>query len=75
MSHFDLTPSGEEAWISDTLGGISHCDFREGGDRRRWVVQEPGRAAKLGGISVNRESAQSQLNISIVASSYLHGQQ
>lgn len=24
--------------------------------RRRWVVQEEGRGAKLGGVSVNRES-------------------
>lgn len=55
VTHFDLVPSGQEAWIADKNGGISHCDFREGkGSRRRWVVQEEGRAAKLGGISVNR---------------------
>ncbi|WOO80271.1 DNA damage-binding protein CMR1 [Vanrija pseudolonga] len=53
ITHFDLTPSGQEAWMSDKNGGISHCDFREGGERRRWVVQDEGRAAKLGGISVN----------------------
>ncbi|BEI90683.1 uncharacterized protein CcaverHIS019_0307530 [Cutaneotrichosporon cavernicola] len=53
ITHFDLTPSGQEAWLVDKNGGISHCDFREGGERRRWVVQEGGRAAKLGGVSVN----------------------
>lgn len=57
ITHFDLTPSGQDAWMVDKNGGISHCDFREGGERRRWVVQEEGRAAKLGGISVNRESS------------------
>ena len=56
ITHFDLVPNGREAWLADKDGGISHCDFREGkADRRRWVVQEEGRAAKLGGISVNRE--------------------
>ena len=58
VTHFDLVPNGREAWIADKDGGISHCDFREGHeDRRRWVVQEEGRAAKLGGLSVNRKSA------------------
>ena len=57
VTHFDLMPNGHEAWLADKNGGISHCDFREGQkDRRRWVVQEEGRAAKLGGLSVNRES-------------------
>jgi WD40 repeat protein len=55
ITHFDLTPSGQEAWVADKDGGISHVDFREGGGgRRRWVVQESGRGGKLGGISVNR---------------------
>lgn len=57
ITHFDLMPNGHEAWLADKNGGISHCDFREGQkDRRRWVVQEEGRAAKLGGLSINRES-------------------
>lgn len=56
ITHFDLTPGGREAWITDKNGGISHCDFRAPtGERRRWVVQDQGRSAKLGGISVNRE--------------------
>jgi hypothetical protein len=66
ITHFDLTPSGQEAWIADKDGGISHCDFRDdkrGG--RRWVVQDQGRAAKLGGISVNRKS--SLLHITLIA--------
>ncbi|RXK39424.1 WD-repeat protein [Tremella mesenterica] len=53
ITHFDLTPSGQEAWLVDKDGGISHCDFREGGKRRRWIVQDLGRSAKLGGVSVN----------------------
>ncbi|WRT70364.1 uncharacterized protein IL334_007362 [Kwoniella shivajii] len=56
VTHFDLVPNGQEAWIADKNGGISHCDFREdkrGRERRRWIVQEEGRAAKLGGLSVN----------------------
>jgi hypothetical protein len=57
VTHFDLAPSGREAWLVDKNGGISHCDFREGkSERRRWVVQEEGRAAKLGGLSVNRKA-------------------
>ena len=56
ITHFDLVPGGKEAWIADKNGGVSHCDFREPKNvrRRRWVVQEEGRAAKLGGLSVNR---------------------
>ncbi|WVQ67137.1 uncharacterized protein L199_005332 [Kwoniella botswanensis] len=54
VTHFDLLPNGEEAWITDRYGGLTHCDFREGkNERRRFVVQDEGRAAKLGGISVN----------------------
>lgn len=57
INHFDLTPDGHQAWMSDKNGGLSHCDFREGRThRRRWIVQEEGRAAKLGGTSVNRGS-------------------
>lgn len=42
----------------DKNGGISHWDTRESkreSGRRRWVVQEEGRGAKLGGVSVNRK--------------------
>ncbi|KAK8853099.1 hypothetical protein IAR55_003800 [Kwoniella newhampshirensis] len=56
ITHFDLVPNGQEAWLADKNGGISHCDFRESKrerERRRWVVQDEGRAAKLGGLSVN----------------------
>lgn len=58
INHFDLVPNGQEAWLADKNGGISHVDFRNRslrGERRRWVVQEEGRAAKLGGLSVNRK--------------------
>ena len=58
ITHFDLMPSGQQAWLADKNGGISFCDFREGQqERKRWVVQEEGRAAKLGGLSVNRSSS------------------
>jgi WD40 repeat protein len=58
ITHFDLMPSGQQAWLADKNGGISFCDFREGQqERRRWVVQEEGRAAKLGGLSINRASS------------------
>ncbi|WVQ84906.1 hypothetical protein IAT38_007069 [Cryptococcus sp. DSM 104549] len=56
INHFDLTPNGQEAWLVDKNGGINHVDFRVGKkdqERRRWVVQDLGRGAKLGGISVN----------------------
>lgn len=59
ITHFDLTPDGQQAWLVDRYGGMSHVDFREslGTSKRarRWAVQEEGRAGKLGGISVNRE--------------------
>lgn len=55
VTHFDLTPSGNEAWVVDTQGGITHCDFR-GGGARRWVVQDEGRGVKIGGVSVNGAS-------------------
>jgi len=57
INHFDLTPNGQEAWLADKNGGISHVDFRTNGERRRWVVQDIGRGAKLGGLSVNRKLA------------------
>jgi len=58
INHFDITPNGNEAWLSDKNGGMSHVDFRENrGERRRWVVQGEGRAAKLGGLSINRTSS------------------
>ncbi|ADV24174.1 Conserved hypothetical protein [Cryptococcus gattii WM276] len=56
INHFDLSPSAQEAWMVDKNGGISHWDTRESkkeSGRRRWVVQEEGRGAKLGGISIN----------------------
>lgn len=56
INHFDLLPSAQEAWMVDKNGGISHWDTRESkreSGRRRWVVQEEGRGAKLGGVSVN----------------------
>ncbi|ODN81496.1 hypothetical protein L202_01918 [Cryptococcus amylolentus CBS 6039] len=56
INHFDLVPSGQEAWMVDKNGGLSHCDFRQKSSqsgRKRWVLQDEGRGAKLGGVSVN----------------------
>ena len=73
VTHFDLIPSGKEAWIADKDGGVSHCDFREEkGSRRRWVVQEEGRAAKLGGLSVNRMSPSPSRLILVVKQMYAY---
>lgn len=55
ITHFDLVPTGQEAWIADRNGGISHVDFRDKGERRRWEIAGEGRASKLGGLSVNRK--------------------
>lgn len=67
INHFDLTPNGQEAWLADKNGGISHVDFRDNGERRRWVVQDVGRGAKLGGLSVNREFCSTQRTILMLA--------
>ena len=49
LTSFDLSSNGNEIWISDALGGISHVDLREGGRSRRQVnIKE-----KIGCISVN----------------------
>lgn len=59
INHFDVAPNGNEIWLSDRFGGITHLDIREPhGSRtraRRWVVQDEGRGGKLGGMSVNRK--------------------
>jgi hypothetical protein len=69
ITHFDLMPSGQQAWLADKNGGISFCDFREGQqERKRWVVQEEGRAAKLGGLSVNRSSSPTSLTYVLIRS-------
>lgn len=50
ISGFDLPPTGNELWVSDTDGGLTHLDLREGGSKaRRWFLSEQ----KIGCVSVN----------------------
>lgn len=60
FNQFDLTPDGNQIWISDSDGGMNHLDMREGKHiRRRYVIAESLSAAgkKVGGFSINREFA------------------
>jgi hypothetical protein len=59
FNQFDLTPDGNQIWLSDSDGGMNHLDMREGKQvRRRYVIAESLSAAgkKVGGFSINRES-------------------
>lgn len=50
ITHVDLTPSGNEMWISDGLGGATHLDLREGQSKaRRYGLSDN----KIGCISIN----------------------
>jgi len=51
ISSFDLTPSGDDIWISDTQGGLTHIDQREGARGARRQVNEK---EKIGCVSVNK---------------------
>lgn len=52
ISSFDLPPKGNEVWISDTDGWISHIDLREDMKHgRRWNLTQ--RSEKIGCISIN----------------------
>ena len=58
FNQFDLTPDGNQVWLSDSDGGMNHLDMREGKHiRRRYVIAESPSAAgkKVGGFSINRE--------------------
>ncbi|EJD02328.1 WD40 repeat-like protein [Fomitiporia mediterranea MF3/22] len=47
---FDLPPKGQEMWVSDAEGGLSHVDLREDKSKaRRWYLSDQ----KIGCISVN----------------------
>jgi len=59
FNHFDLTPDGNQIWLSDSDGGMNHLDMRESKNiRRRFVIAESLSAAgkKVGGFAINRES-------------------
>ena len=50
ISSIDLPPSGNELWISDANGGVTHLDLREGRDKARWYQLSD---QKIGSVSVN----------------------
>ncbi|KAF9564603.1 WD40 repeat-like protein [Agrocybe pediades] len=50
ISSIDLPPTGQEMWISDGAGGVTHLDLREDQSKaRRYELSE----AKIGSVSVN----------------------
>ncbi|KAG6866957.1 hypothetical protein C0991_003873 [Blastosporella zonata] len=50
ISSIDLSPTGNEMWISDTLGGLTHLDLREDASRTSWYGLSE---QKIGCISLN----------------------
>ncbi|GLB34907.1 putative WD40 repeats [Lyophyllum shimeji] len=50
ITSIDLPPSGNEMWISDGLGGVTHLDLREDGFKTRWYGLS---GTKVGCVSVN----------------------
>ncbi|KAF8322314.1 uncharacterized protein EI90DRAFT_3131116 [Cantharellus anzutake] len=49
LTSFDIAPCGNEIWISDTDGGLSFLDLREGNRLRRQVNAK----LKIGCVSIN----------------------
>lgn len=50
ISSFDMPLSGNEMWISDASGGLTHLDLREDKSKaRRWMLSEQ----KIGCVSIN----------------------
>jgi hypothetical protein len=52
INSFDLAPSGDDMWVSDAQGGLTHVDQREGGRGARKQVNEK---EKIGCVSVNKQ--------------------
>ncbi|KAI0928619.1 hypothetical protein AcV5_006135 [Taiwanofungus camphoratus] len=50
ISCIDLAPTGNEMWISDALGGLTHLDLREDKSKARWYQLSD---QKIGSVSVN----------------------
>lgn len=50
ISSIDLTPKGNEMWISDSLGGLTHLDLREDDSKARWYQLSD---QKIGSVSIN----------------------
>jgi len=50
ISSIDLPPTGQELWISDTSGGVTHVDLREEESKaRKYGLSDN----KIGSVSVN----------------------
>lgn len=50
ISGFDLPPQGNELWISDTGGGLTHMDLRQHKSKaKRYILGQH----KIGSVSVN----------------------
>jgi hypothetical protein len=52
INSFDISPSGDDMWISDAKGGLSHVDQREGGKAARRQLNDK---EKIGCVSVNKQ--------------------
>lgn len=50
ISSIDLPPQGNEMWISDSLGGLTHLDLREQKEKARWYQLSD---QKIGSVSIN----------------------
>ncbi|KAG6814381.1 hypothetical protein H0H92_010967 [Tricholoma furcatifolium] len=50
ISSIDLMPTGNEMWISDSLGGVTHIDMRESKHKTRWYGLSE---QKIGCLSLN----------------------
>ncbi|KAL4253869.1 WD repeat-containing DNA damage-binding protein [Abortiporus biennis] len=50
ISSFDMPPSGNEMWISDASGGVTHLDLRQDKTKARWYQLSD---QKIGSVSVN----------------------
>ncbi|KAG6907358.1 hypothetical protein DXG01_009242 [Tephrocybe rancida] len=37
ISSIDISPTGNEMWVSDSLGGVTHVDLREDASKARWI--------------------------------------
>ncbi|KZT58936.1 WD40 repeat-like protein, partial [Calocera cornea HHB12733] len=54
LSTVDVAPNGQEMWISDVQGGLTHLDVREPGRNAvRWSINEK---EKIGCVSINPTS-------------------
>ncbi|PCH38131.1 WD40 repeat-like protein [Wolfiporia cocos MD-104 SS10] len=50
ISCFDLPPTGNEMWISDATGGLTHLDLREDKSKAKWFQLSD---QKIGTVSIN----------------------